>query len=257
MHEAGVVEFESHTRLHALVFDSDRIADFVHPGYDAHFYGNVTLPLYRRDGRDAVDREPLLGMPLYRARPRMTARARFFEDERVRERCLAAVRAGGGEAFFAQRDWRDRLRRVAREVRGNGDAAGRFETPEERDAWILDDLRRARETVEAQLPGRAVTQVCWPWYEAADFAVDAARATGHRVTYFGLLPGRRANAAGDDPLHVPRVEEVFLERLPGGGRRSLRDILAESYLRPVRPAEAGPPAGNGRASAPDPGSSSA
>lgn len=235
MHESGAIQFESHTMFHALVHSSDRIFDFVNPDYDPYFYANIHVPVYQRGGEDVVSREPVPGAPIYRARPRMSAERRFFDDEAVRECCVETVAREGGAEFFRRKGWRARLERVVSEGRRGGASGERWETPEQRDAAIGDELRRARAEIEARLPGRSVTQLCYPWYEAGEFAVEASRRSGYTVNYFGQLRGRRTNRPGDDPMHTVRVEEMFLERLPGAGRKSLRATLGDAYLRPHSP----------------------
>lgn len=232
MQETGVVDFEAHTTYHALVFCSDRLFDFVGPDYDPYYYGNLYVPIVRRSGRDLVERTPLPGMPVFRSRPRMSTERRFFDDEEVREHCIATAASEGGDDFFRTPDWKKRLREIVQGARSARGGLGRFETPEERDDAVRDDLVTCRERIEARLTGKRVTQVCWPWYEAAEFAVDRAREAGYTTTYFGQRRGRSANRPGDDPLHVVRVDEMFVERLPGSGRRSLRRILSENYLGP-------------------------
>ena len=50
MHESGVIDFQSHTMYHSLVFTSDKVFDFVHPAYNPYFYGNIFIPIYSVDG---------------------------------------------------------------------------------------------------------------------------------------------------------------------------------------------------------------
>jgi hypothetical protein len=95
MHASEVIDFQSHTMHHSLVFTSDRIFDFMHPGYNTHFYGNIHVPLYSRDGHDVVSREAIMGMPIYLAKPRMMASSRFFDDDRS-----SSSKGGVGGAFF-------------------------------------------------------------------------------------------------------------------------------------------------------------
>ena len=231
MHESGVVQFESHTMVHGLVPVSDRVFDFQGPHYDPYFYANIHVPVLRRAGEDLIDRAPRAGTPIFWSRPRMSAARRFFDDERVRDRCVERVAREGEASFFARKDWRRELEHELARARRDFGTKGRFETEAERDTAIFEDLGRCREIIESRLPGREVRQICWPWYEAGEFAVEQARRAGYEITYFGQRFGRRTNRAGDDPLHVVRVEEMFVERLPGRGRRGLGEILAEAYLR--------------------------
>jgi hypothetical protein len=225
MHESGVIDFQSHTMYHHLVFASNKIFDFVHPGYDAHYYGNVLLPLYAQNGQDVISREPLMGMPVYFARPRMSAERRFFDDEAVRDRCLETVQREGPENFFGQKNWRKVLHQVIADHKAKETVKERHETPEERDQSVYDDLLTAKKMIEEKLPGKEVTHLCYPWYEAEDFAVQASRRARYQVNYFGQLGGKPTNRPGDDPFKTVRVEEAFLKRLPGRGRDSIRDVF--------------------------------
>lgn len=106
MHESGAVDFQSHTMYHNLVFISNDVFDFYSPTYKASLYGvlNLYVPTYRRNGKDIVSRDPLMGMPIYRSKPRMAAERRYFDDESIRNRCIDFVeREGGGGSFLKRR----------------------------------------------------------------------------------------------------------------------------------------------------------
>jgi len=230
MHDSGVVDFQSHTLHHGLVFTSPAIFDFVHPGYDPYVFGNIHIPLYTENGRDVVTREPINGMPIYASKPRMQAVRRLYDDEQIRERCLAVVR-DAGEDFFRQRGWRRALRRVVEGARRASRPCERFETEEERDRAILEELGRSREIIAQRLPGKPVDQLCFPWYHAEAFAVEAARKAGYRLTYFGRIKGRPGNRPEERSGRIVREEEMFVERLPGRGRRSLSEVLRRHIQR--------------------------
>jgi len=232
MHDSGVIDFHSHTMYHSLVFTSPDVFDFIHPGYNTHFYGNIHVPLYTHDGRDVTSREPLLGMPIYRSAPRMQATARFFDDEQVRMQCVEEVRREGGPDFFKNGNWRKRLGNVVRRSRGAPGVSERYETNEERDHAIREELVASRQAIEQKLPGAKVTHLCYPWYEAKPFAIEASRKAGFEVNYFGHRASRPTNRPGQDLYGVVRVEDMFLERLPGTGRVTLAQIAQR--LRSLR-----------------------
>ena len=229
MHESEVIDFQSHTMNHSVVPVSNEIIDFVHPGYDPHFYGNIHVPLYSQNGQDDISREPLLGMPIYASKPRMQAEARYFDDEILRKHCVDEVDKRGGRAFFAESNWRSILRQLVSAYKETHKLCSRYEKPEERDLAIFEELLMSKEVIEEKLPGKAVTQLCYPWYDAGNFAIEASRKAGYRVNFFGQRKGRYTNIPGQDPFDVVRVEEIFLQRLPGNGRESVAQILMQMY----------------------------
>ena len=229
MHESGVIDFESHTMNHALVPISDEITGFVHPGYDAYFYGNVFSPLYRTDGRDDVSRTLPLGTPIYASRPRMQAKSRYFDDENLRQFCIDFVEKAGGREYFHSKDWESKLRRAVQTYKETHELEDRYEDAHERDQSVFEELLESKQIIEGHLPGKDVTQLCYPWYDAEDFAIEASRKAGYRVNLFGQREGRYTNQPGSDPFEIVRVEEIFLQRLPGHDRKSIPQLLTELY----------------------------
>jgi hypothetical protein len=229
MHESGIIDFQSHTMYHSLVFISGKLFDFVHPGYNKHFYGNIHIPLYSENGKEVITRDAVLGLPIYCARPRMSAEKRYFDDENIRKRCVDTVEDLGGENFFKQKNWRNILKSVVSEINKTKKCHGRYESIEERDTAIFNELHNSRIMIEEKLPGKKVTHLCYPWYEAADFAVEASNRAGFKVNYFGTMRGRPTNRPGDNLFRMVRIEDLFLERLPGNGRKRLRDLFIKQY----------------------------
>ena len=229
MHNSGVIDFQSHTMYHSLVFASPKIFDFVNPAYKTHFYGNIRVPLYQICNRDVVDRTPLPGMPVYKSRPRMLTPRRFFDDEYLRNHCVEIVIKEGVEVFFAQSNWRRLLRRRVREFKNHHSLSERYEKRIERDRAVFRELYESKERIESQLSGKKVTHLCFPWYDALPFAVSAAEKAGFKACYFGSMKGKSTNRPGDSPFSITRVEEYFLERLPGKGRKSVLGLIKKVW----------------------------
>jgi hypothetical protein len=227
MHESGLVDFQSHSMWHSLVFRSNSIVDFGRPGYDKHYFGNVHVPIYQSDSVDQTDRELLLGMPIYTAAPRFQVQSRFFDDEGLREHCVEFVSANGGIDFFEDKGWPRELMGSVRKYRDSHSLKERFETPEERDANIEAELNMARDAIELRLKGKSVTHLCFPWYKAADFARSCAWNTGHKLVYSDYDKDCQGNVAGSGSKSIARVDECFLRRLPGTGRISKAGVIRE------------------------------
>ncbi len=239
MHESGVIDFQSHTMYHSLVFTENRVFDFVHPAFNPYFYGNIFVPMYTKSGQDVVSRDPLLGMPIYQGQPRMIAKSRFFDDEDLRSACISTVQNEGGHEFFKGKDWRKKLEQVMETYKRQHKTFERYETPEERESSLVNELRESRVIIEERLKGKKVNQLCYPFYEGDDVSIRASQMAGFDVNHFGQRKGRVVNRPGDDPFNVVRVEDIFLRRLPGSGRQSLVDLMKDFWNMRKLPVEVG------------------
>jgi hypothetical protein len=228
MHASGVIDFQSHTLYHHLVSVSPHLVDFIHPGYDFYFFANINVPVYRVNGELNFARQMPWGAPVYRAEPRMAGKPQYFDDEEARNACIEHVAKLGGEKFFGRKDWRRQLAAVfqqARQSRRGAKGASEFETRDEQEQTILQDLLQARRIIEERLPGKTVDQLCYPWFVGSRLSVEQSRRAGYRVSYWGIVPERKTNSPGHDLFYVPRIEEHYIFRLPGEGRKRLREIL--------------------------------
>lgn len=82
--------------------------------------------------------------------------------------------------------------------------------------------------------GHEVRHLCFPWYMGSDVAVAAAKDAGYRSAFWGIFSGSNSPRPGTDPFRIPRIDCRYLPRLPGPGRRPLREILA-NHFRPLLP----------------------
>ena len=224
MHQSGVIDFQSHTMHHHQVCVSPQLVDFIHPCYDFYFFANINVPVYRENGKLNYGRQMPWGTPVYRAEPRMAGRPQYFDDEAARQACIAHVAQHGGEKFFDHTDWWKSLMAVYREALSNR-RQDEFETHETQAQMIWQDLHLAKQMIETRLPGKKVDQLCYPWFMGSEAAVAQSRRAGYRVNYWGFVPQYKTNQAGQDLFYVPRIEEHYIYRLPGEGRKPLREIL--------------------------------
>lgn len=214
LHDEGIVDVQSHTFSHSMVFASRRITGFVTPRY-------AREPLLSRPRIRAPDRgaPPLrfldpgsLGAPLHPVRSRMSDGFRYLEDDALRRRLVEHVRREGGAAFFSRPGWRTELQLLA------GPPGGRIESREERSGAIREELGRSREVLESRLRCR-IRHLCFPWGVAGEVALRAARETGYRTAFADRWLGRRAVRPGDEPFRLMRLPNRYIFALPGEGRR--------------------------------------
>ena len=229
MQNSGIVHVESHTRFHALIHISPTIRDFVNPATDPFRLGHLALPMVSVAGKDDVDRQIVLGRPIYEARPRMEAKSRYFDDEDLRTTCEAYVADHRGESYFDQRFWRRELLSVARGHRKKFGDRGRYESEEERRLALIEELGSAREILEGQL-GKQIRHLCYPWHMGSETAVRLSKQTAYTTNFWGVVAGRNEIRVGTSPYHLPRIGPHYLRRLPAAGRRPLRNILKEHFV---------------------------
>ena len=227
---SGLVDVQAHSWRHAKVAVAGEADDFLRPNVRLHPHD---VPLVDAPEGLRLATAADLGAPLHPLRSRLSDARRWIAPGAFAA-CVDLVCERGGAAFFDRPDWRSQLLSRLR-----GAPPGRFETDEERDASIEEDLRRARETLEAQL-GRPVRHMCFPWAIAGESAVRLAARAGYRTAFSDRLGGARAVRAGDPPFRLMRLKHRLIACLPGNHRvgffgRKPADAASGLRLDPVAP----------------------
>jgi Polysaccharide deacetylase len=211
LHDEGIFDVQSHTRTHSMVFAAPTLVDFVSPAFRRE--SMLNRPRVDRGGEPRFLDPAALGAPLYVRRSCMSDALRFYPEDDAAVRTIGHVAEHGGERFFDRPDWRRELRRIAGEPRGTSQDAGA------RDRAIENELRGAREDLEARLPGHRVDHICLPWGVAGLTTRAALERCGYRTAFANRFRGRFAVAAGDDPYALKRLSNRYVFALPGRGRR--------------------------------------
>jgi peptidoglycan/xylan/chitin deacetylase (PgdA/CDA1 family) len=207
LHASGTIDVQSHTYAHASMFCDAAIVGFVAPAYAAR--DPLDRPVISVAGEPVFLEPGSLGAPLFLQRSRMSDARRFIPRPDLTERCqsLAAVR--GGPAFFERPDWTTELTRAA------GPAGGTWESDEDRQRAIADELDRSRAVLADRLRGSSIRHLCFPWGVGGAIAREAARRVGYETAFSERLFGFRAVRRGDDPYRLMRLNGKFITRLPG------------------------------------------
>lgn len=226
IHAGGRIDLQAHTMYHHLIQVSPRLVDFIHPGYDFYFFANIHVPVYYTAAQPDYRRSVPWGTPVCRAEPRMCGLPQYFDDEGLREACIEFVRMHGGTNFFGQRSWRKQLyafyRREARRF-----PPGTVESPAEMRATLFNDLLGCKSVLEQKFPDHRVEHFCFPWFIGSALAVELAARAGYKMLYWGIRSDTRINRPGSDAQKIVRLEDRYIFRLPGEGRRPLRALLSE------------------------------
>lgn len=157
MHQSGIVDVQSHSLNHGVVFASDRFREFSTTAGPFPIAGAVPL-VTRVDGGDVAQRRPELGTPLYEWGPALATSRRFIADPIVNENCIRVVRENGGKEFFLQNGWKERLSATL-----GKSGAGNWESDEQRQARFRTDLLSSKLEIEGQLIGSKVRVFAPPW----------------------------------------------------------------------------------------------
>jgi len=184
LEESGLVEVQSHSFEHRVVWAGDGIRGF-HLGSRGR--AHWSLP-------QATEGDERLGIPLYRRRSSLASR-RYWDDPGLRDVLARWMEERGGEAYVASKGVQTveaELHAEARAYREKHPDRGRWETEEERAERTVLDLARAKETLEARLGG-VRDELCLPWGHHDAVTLECARRVGIRRVY---TTGRGANPAG-------------------------------------------------------------
>ncbi|HEU4617077.1 MAG TPA: polysaccharide deacetylase family protein [Gammaproteobacteria bacterium] len=221
--ESYLIDVESHSHRHALVYTSASLVGFASPAALAR-HDLFDWPLRRRCGRDEAGFPPL-GTPIYEAAPLLSAHTRMLEPEAAADACRLAVEAGGREAFFASRDWAARLKKVhdaAVTRTGGATSVARSELGRQVEA----EIQEAVAAFEREL-GRKPRFFAYPWMLGSPESLAALADVGVCAAFGVGLDFRRARS-GRAPLPVfARYKCDWIRFLPGLGRRRLQDVLPE------------------------------
>lgn len=233
MHERGILDFQSHSMYHHSISIRPQVIDFVRPGLNRSYYESSVIshydssvvPLIQENGQ--LKRSPVLpyGTPLYSWKPRFAEAPAFRESRSVRQACVQHVDRFGGADYFRTSDWRRGLRAVLVEARQKDPAPG-FESAGEQRRAILEDFLNSKHEIERRLPAKTVRHFCYPWFQGSALAAALSAEAGYVSNAWGsLLPNFVAGTHG--PLPVARLSPTYIWRLPGTGRRPLRELLLE------------------------------
>jgi peptidoglycan/xylan/chitin deacetylase (PgdA/CDA1 family) len=175
LHATGIVDIQSHSTHHGVVFKASRPRAFMTPS--GPFPLDGLAPLIQHDATgDSVQFHPEPGTPLYEWGPALTVCRRFLEPTEVRAKCTSLAREPG---FFKRADWRNLLNAVAH------DAPESWESEDERRERVRNDLEGSRKMIETRVPGVKVTVLAPPWADIDPMLAEVAREVGYELVVLG------------------------------------------------------------------------
>jgi hypothetical protein len=225
------VDVQSHTTYHNSVFVDSRIIDFVNPEYVPSFLCSTFNPVVRTNNEDRYLAHLDWGFPVYTRGASMASDKRYIEDERVTEKCIAHVRGNGGLDYFTRKGWRKELSGTVDDYMDNHECSGRYQSAEERNEDIKNDLLESKSMIEMRLD-KEVNHLCYPWYEGSELSVKISSEVGYEANHWGI-PGNKKviTRVGGDPYHISRMNDEYVFCLPGRQRKSVFTVMKEKYTR--------------------------
>ena len=218
MHKSGLIDFHSHSMYHASIFVSNKLVDFINPGFTSSLLDSTLNPLgYITENNSSPQIE--YGSPIYQWDSHLISRTRYIPNENINTSCIEYVRSHGGYSFFQNSNWRNELHTHFLELEKKF-GEGTFQSYEQRIAEIKKDLTDSRKAIEERL-NKQVTHLCLPWYFGNELTVQLSKECGYVCIYWGIKNGKSTNSIGDDPYYIKRINDYYIFSLPGKNRISL------------------------------------
>lgn len=233
MNRSGIIDFQSHSLGHVSVNIDSKVIDIVRPGMMPSFLDSDFQPIIHTSSGDRIPKNVPYGQPVYRWAPLFSEKKRYIEDYRLNEHCIRFVADHGGGDFFSRPGWRPRIIHQVNGFIAQNGTIGRFQSRQERIADMIQDLTESRKTLENRL-NKPVEHLCYPWYVGGSMSVTASRAAGYLANYWGILGQKTINHIGDDPNFIARINEEYIQTLPGKGRLGLGQVLKAKTQRRLR-----------------------
>jgi peptidoglycan/xylan/chitin deacetylase (PgdA/CDA1 family) len=215
--ESGLVDVQSHAHRHALVATSPQLVDFAHPEALQRF-DIYDWPMRDLHGVEELGR-PAPGTPIYRSMPLLSAERRYVESGELTQACREFVQRNGGDEFFRQPDWRQRLadehRRLGERMRG------RFMDEQAFQALVASEFELSREQFRKHL-ACPPSSIAYPWMLGSRLSLELASRHGLRTAFGVALDYRAERRRARLPIPVfGRLKCDWLQFLPGQHRSNV------------------------------------
>ncbi len=219
-----VIDIESHSRTHFIMFTSSKPETFFTPAIRDN-WASIDWPTLNEKETSPVSRRHRLGTPIYDMDSRLSDTRRVLEPVKIREACVDFVGKNGGSRFFETADWRHRLGKIHESIT----AGFTTETEEERIENVGREIAESKKLLESRLGGE-VSHLCPPFGICGETALKLAEKIGYKAVYWGVNAGEGI-AKFRKLAHVTRIKDDYIFRLPGEGREFLAKSLFDKAVR--------------------------
>jgi len=232
MHRSGVLDFQAHSYTHGRIPISPEIVDFFHPEFS--FYRRWELPFTETRSEASPNSLPAWGMPLCPSASCLSEKRRYLGNPSLEKFCIDYVKKQGGEEFFKVSLWRRKLKRVVRDYLESNPHTEGYETKEEQEGRIRQEIALSKKVIEERLAGKKVVSFSYPYHERGEIADRVLRESGYQIVFGGIGRDERFDSGNGSLTYIRRVSGDFVLRLPGGGRSSLLRLYLSKGLRRMK-----------------------
>ena len=184
---SGILEIESHSHSHGLVWTGPEIVDFFSGEEDDY---------YLIKGRDSR-----LGAPIYQFDYELISN-RYLPDKRIADLCVRYVAQNGGTDFFKKANWENELLLVVENFRNHYQERGSYEQESQRMLRLRTELYRSKKFIELTIGrGKEVEYFAYPWGVYDEELILQLKSYGYRGAFTTDGGG---NLPGDDPFKIKR-----------------------------------------------------
>jgi len=226
-----VIDIQSHSMYHWLIFESSIVSSFFSPQIKSKFQ-KIDWPIPRRNGIDHPERDIGFGWPIYKTNSRLSGSLRVYENAEITEAMMSYVEERGGADFFNSPGWEKALN--SEHTRLAHGAKFETETPDQRLASVTHCIDASKQVIEEKMK-KEVKGFCFPFGIGSPETEAIAQKGGYSLAYYGVRPNFNTGKAGEFTTlrRVTRLKDDYLFRLPGENRKSLMKIFYEKAERRV------------------------
>ena len=178
--------------------------------------------------------ESILGAPIYGSAPFLSEKNRLIENRELKEICVHYVMQSGKEDFFQRESWETQLRQIVSDYRNSRKECDLFETQKEQQERIVLNLQQAKTMIETKLDNLNVRHLAYPWGAGSPMAIRCSQQMGIVSNFWATISNKSTNLPQSDPFRIVRHKHDFIWRLPGEGRKSLKDFFLLKLRRRAR-----------------------
>lgn len=182
MEASGFVDIQSHSLTHTWYFSGPEIIDFHYPQEKSSFPWLFWNKKPERKAFYITENQQEFvpyGHPVFEYEKALVAR-RYFPDERYVNMITDYVSDRGGKNFFLKDGWKEELFKYSEQIKRDYKFNNRYETFEERQIRIKNELVKSKELIEINLDKR-VDFICWPGGGYDETVKSIAREVGYKA----------------------------------------------------------------------------